>query len=161
MKILSEQKLEVCWKNQKFINCQTSLELDISKYLDIHFLQFYNFTCSINFCRARILPSCDQTETLLRCNKWLDLNSVPITSSASSFSKSFLIWIDPNQHFYLVDIYCFILIFLYELAISVNQSVPHRCSKHQIVLSYLSLKGSFEFLWTSIPISSILTRRWR
>ena len=27
MKILSEQKLEVCWNHQKFINCQTSLEL--------------------------------------------------------------------------------------------------------------------------------------
>ena len=40
-------------------------------------------------------------------------------------------------------------------------SVSHLCSKHQIVLSYLSLKGSFDFLWTSIPISSILTRRGR
>ena len=38
--------------------------------------------------------------------------------------------------------------------------VPHLCSKHLQVLSYSSLKGSFKILWTSIPISAILTRRW-
>ena len=32
MNILSEQKLEVCCNHQKLINCQTSLELDISKF---------------------------------------------------------------------------------------------------------------------------------
>ena len=30
MKIFSEQKLEVCCNHQKLINCQTSLQLDIS-----------------------------------------------------------------------------------------------------------------------------------
>ena len=38
--------------------------------------------------------------------------------------------------------------------------VPHLCSKPLQVLSYSSLKGSFKILWTSIPISAILTRRW-
>ena len=40
MNILSEQKLEVCWNHQKFINCKTSLELcryiQVSKYVDIY-----------------------------------------------------------------------------------------------------------------------------
>ena len=31
MKVLFGQKLEVCWNQHKFINCETSLELDISK----------------------------------------------------------------------------------------------------------------------------------
>ena len=39
MKILFGQKLEVCLNQQKFINCETSLELDISKcrYLNVQF----------------------------------------------------------------------------------------------------------------------------